>query len=134
MLHVKGCDVTTLALGLWPRQGLARLRAKREPRSEGKCERVNPHARKGAFTLGVGVPVDSWIFKERLQGSKPNGLQGSLYHWKALGMQMSKMGLHNPFGHLKKKLRPKKGSIIKLSNWLPTTKSQESPRFPYVQA
>jgi hypothetical protein len=31
-----------------------------------KCEGMNPHTSKGAFTLGVGVPVDSRIFRERL--------------------------------------------------------------------
>jgi hypothetical protein len=39
--------------------------------SEGKCERMNPHTPKGASILGVGVPVDSWMFKEQLQGSNP---------------------------------------------------------------
>jgi hypothetical protein len=43
------------------------------------------------------------------------------------------MGLHDPFGHLKHKLRPKEGSGVKLAIWLPTTKSQESPWFPCVQ-
>ncbi len=51
--------VTTLALGSRPRQGLSRLRAKREAESEGKCEGMNPHTPKGASTLGVGVLVDS---------------------------------------------------------------------------
>jgi hypothetical protein len=40
---------------------------------------------KGAPTLGVGVPVDSRIFREQLHGSKPNELKSSLYHWKAFG-------------------------------------------------
>jgi hypothetical protein len=48
--------VATLALGLRPRQGFARLWAKRKPGSEGKCEGMNPHTPKGAFTLGVGSP------------------------------------------------------------------------------
>jgi hypothetical protein len=48
--------------------------------SVGKCERMNPHTSKGAFTLGVGMPVDSQIFRERSQGSKLNGLKSSLYH------------------------------------------------------
>jgi len=39
---------------------------------------------------------------------------------------MSKMGLHDPFGHFKHKLWPKERSAIKLSIWLLTTKSQES--------
>jgi hypothetical protein len=46
---------------------------------------------------------------------------------------MSKMGLHCPFGHLKHKLWPKEGSGVKLAIWFPTTKSQESTRFHYVQ-
>jgi hypothetical protein len=45
--------VATLALGLRPRQGLARLRAKRKPKSEGKCKGMNPHTHKKASTLGV---------------------------------------------------------------------------------
>jgi len=56
----------------------------RKPRSERKCEGMNPHTPKGASTLGVGVSVDSQMFKEKLQGSKPNGLKISLYHWKAI--------------------------------------------------
>jgi hypothetical protein len=58
--------VTTLALGSRPRQCLVRLRAKREAGSEGKCEGMNPHTLKGAPTLGVGVSMDSRIFRERL--------------------------------------------------------------------
>jgi hypothetical protein len=46
---------------------------------------------------------------------------------------MSKMGSHDPFGHLKYKLWPKERSGVKLAIWLPTTKSQESTWFPYVQ-
>jgi hypothetical protein len=53
--------------------------------SEGKCEGMNPHTPKGASILGVGVSVDSRIFKEKLQGSKPSGLRSFLYQWKALG-------------------------------------------------
>jgi hypothetical protein len=56
------------------------------PKSVGKCEGMNPHISKGASILGVEVPVDSRIFREKLQGSKLNGLKSSLYHWKALGM------------------------------------------------
>jgi hypothetical protein len=36
-----------------------------------ECEEMNPHTPKGVPTLGVGVPVDSRIFRRRLQGSKP---------------------------------------------------------------
>jgi hypothetical protein len=58
----------------------------RKPRNEKKCEGMNPHTPKGAFTLGVGVPVDSQILRKRSQGSKPNGLKRSLYYWKAIEM------------------------------------------------
>ncbi len=46
---------------------------------------------------------------------------------------MSKMGSHDPFGHIKHKLWPKEGPVVKLPIWLPTTKSWEVPRFPCVQ-
>jgi len=31
-----------------------------------ECEGTNPHTPKGTPTLGVGVPMDSRMFKERL--------------------------------------------------------------------
>jgi len=40
-----------------------------------ECERIDPHTPKGIPTLGVGVPVDSWMFREKLQGSKLNVLR-----------------------------------------------------------
>jgi len=71
-------SVATLALGSRPRQGLVRVRDKREawethltPRSVGECERMNPHTPKVTPTWGVGVLIDSRIFREQLQGSKP---------------------------------------------------------------
>jgi hypothetical protein len=42
---------------------------------------------------------------------------------------MSKMALHEPFGHLQPKLWAKEGPGIKLAVWLPTTKSRESTSF-----
>ncbi len=44
------------------------------------------------------------------------------------------MGSHDPFGHLKHKLWPKKRSGVKLAVLLPTIKSQESTRFPRMEA
>jgi hypothetical protein len=98
-----------------------------------KCEGMNPHTPKGASTLGVWVLVDFQVFRGRLQGSKLNGLRSSLYHWKALGTYMSKMGSYDPFEYLKHKLWPKEGAGVKLAVWLPTTTSQKSTRFPFVQ-
>ncbi len=55
------------------------------PGSAKECEGMNFHILKGTPTLGVGVPVDFQIFRERFQGSKFIGLRHSLYYWKALG-------------------------------------------------
>jgi hypothetical protein len=103
------------------------------PGSAKECERKNLHTLKWTPMLGVGVPMDSWMFREWLQGSKPNGSKSSLYHWKNIETKMSKMGSHHPFGHLKHKLWPKERSGVKLPIWLPTTKSRKSTRFPCVQ-
>jgi hypothetical protein len=94
---------------------------------------MNTHIPKWTPILGVGVPMDSQIFKERFQESKPIRLGSSLYHWKSLGTKISKVGSHDPFGHLKHKLWPKERSGVKLAIWLSTTKSQESTKFPCVK-
>jgi hypothetical protein len=52
------------------------------PGNAREWEGIDLHTLKGTLTLGIGVLVDSRMFKERLQGSKPNGLKSSLYHWK----------------------------------------------------
>jgi len=49
-----------------------------------ECEGIDFHTPKGTPILGVGVPVDSWMFKERLHGLKLNGLKIYLYQWKAI--------------------------------------------------
>jgi hypothetical protein len=46
---------------------------------------------------------------------------------------MSKMALHEPFGHLQHKLWSKERPGVKLAIWLPTTKSRESTRPRCVQ-
>jgi len=65
--------------------------------------------------LGVVVPMDSQIFRKRFQGPKLIGLKSYLYHWKDIETQMSKMGSHDPFGHLKHKLWPKERPRVKLA-------------------
>jgi hypothetical protein len=42
---------------------------------------MSPHTPKWTPTWGVGVLMESRIFKEQLKGSKPIGLKSSLYHW-----------------------------------------------------
>jgi len=49
-------NVATLTLGSQPRERFVSLWAKRKPRSEGKCEEMNPHTPKGASILGVWSP------------------------------------------------------------------------------
>jgi hypothetical protein len=46
---------------------------------------------------------------------------------------MSKMALHEPFEHLQPKLWSKEGSGVKLTVWLPTTKSRESTQIWRLQ-
>jgi hypothetical protein len=104
MEDCKAIGVATLALGSRPRQKACKVASQEEgspgvkakalqgcgtrgsqgvtshiPRSVRKCEGVNPHTPKATPTLGDGVQVDSQNFRERLQGSKPNGLWHFLY-------------------------------------------------------
>jgi len=103
------------------------------PGNVGKCEGVNPHTPKATPTLENGVLVDFRNFRDQFQRSKLNGLRLSLYHGKALGTWMFKMGSYCSFGHLKHKLWPKEGLGVKLPISLPTRKSQESTRFTCLQ-
>jgi len=88
-----------------------------------KCEGMRLHTPKWAFTFGVRILMDFWIFIDVFHRSKFIGSKRSLYHWKYLEMKMSKMGLHDSLEYLKHKLWLR----VKVSIWLPTTKSQESP-------
>jgi hypothetical protein len=74
--------VATLALGSWPRQRLAKVRAKKRslgvtshaPESAKECEGMNPHTPKRTPILRIGILVDFWIFRDDWGG------QNSL-HW-----------------------------------------------------
>jgi hypothetical protein len=76
-LYLNPFFVTTLALGSQPRQGLAKVWAKKELGSHISCSRkckrmwVNepPHSQMSSH-FGNGVSVDSWIFRRWLQGPK----------------------------------------------------------------
>jgi hypothetical protein len=89
------------------------------PESVGECEGMNLHTPKWALTLGVGVMMDSQIFREQLQGTKPIGLRSSSYHWKALGTYMSQMGLHDPLDTLNTSYGQKEGweSNCQFDSW-----------------
>jgi hypothetical protein len=133
--------VITLTLGSRPRQGFVKVQAKSEVQeSHFMLPKVQKSVREWTLALsselplwGVGISTEPWIFRERLQESKSIGLRSFLFHQKALGTSMFKMGSHDPFGHSKHKLWPKTRTEVKLTIWLSTIKSQESPRFPCVQ-
>jgi len=57
-------------LGSRPKQRLVRLRAKKKPRSEKKCEGMNPHTPKRASTLGIWSPNGLSNFKREIAGVK----------------------------------------------------------------
>jgi hypothetical protein len=48
------------------------------PENVGKCEGMNPDTPKWTPILGIRISMDSQIFIEQLQGSKPIGLKSSL--------------------------------------------------------
>jgi hypothetical protein len=77
--------------------------------------------------------LTSEFSKSNYMGQNPLDCRVFFIIWKSLGMYMSKMSSHDPFGYLKHKLWPKEGLRVKLPIWLPPTKSQESPQFLYVQ-
>jgi hypothetical protein len=96
--------------------------------------------KKWTLTLPKELPLwelESWWISKfsanDYRGQNPFDQRFFLYHWKAIETYMSKMGSHDPFGHLKHKLWPKEGLGVKLPIWLPTTKSQDLIWFPYVQ-
>jgi hypothetical protein len=52
-----------------------------------ECQRVRrnePSHSQVNSMLGIGVPMDSRIFKAQLQGSNPIGSKSYLYHWKSI--------------------------------------------------
>ncbi len=67
--------VATLALGSRPKQGFTRLRAKRKPGSEGKCEGMNPHTPKRVPTLGVWNPDGIPSLQRAIAGVKTQWIE-----------------------------------------------------------
>jgi len=51
------------------------LWAKRKPRSEGKCEGMNPHTLKGASTLGILSPSGLPNFQRVIAGVKAQWIE-----------------------------------------------------------
>jgi hypothetical protein len=66
------------------------------------------------------------------EGMNP-ALRNELPFWDLESRWIPKSLKNECRGHLKRKLWPKQRLGVKLTIWLPTTKSQESPWFPFVQ-
>jgi hypothetical protein len=82
----------------------------------GKCEGMNLHTPKWVPTLGVGVLMDSRIFRRWLQGSRLIALKSYLCHWKNLRTYMSKIGSHDLFGVLQAKVMAKRRVVSQIVN------------------
>jgi hypothetical protein len=87
---------------------------------------MNPHTPKWAPTLGVGVSMDSKIFRGQLQGSKFIGLKSSLYHWKVFRTCLK-------WAHMmmfEEKLQPSSRTFQRyVARHLHARKSRRSPTF-----
>jgi len=126
-------NVITLALGSWPKQGLARLRAKKGSPGVKKMWGNEPSHSQRSFHLGSWSPsgflnVQRMIVREKTQWIEDFFISLKNYWnlnvWNRLAW---------PIWNLKHKLWPKEGPRVKLPTWLPTTKNRESTWFPCVQ-
>ncbi len=125
--------VATLALGSRPRQGFARLRAKRETRESHSCPPgMQESVKEWTFTLPSEFPFweleSQWIF----QFSKGDCRGQNLLVWKVLYI-IGKILRHRCLKWVRKthldiwntSYGPKKGQKSKLTIWLLTTKSRK---------
>jgi hypothetical protein len=72
------------SLGLATKARAWKVVGQEEARECKKCEWMNLHTPKWTPILGIGIPMDSWIFRRWLQGPKPIDSRNLLYHWKAI--------------------------------------------------
>jgi hypothetical protein len=122
--------VATLALGL-QRCGPKMKHGSHISCSQ-ECRRVwgnePPHSQVNS-QFGSWSPDGLLNLQRAILGVKTHWIEEFFYHYKFFAICMLKMGSNLPFGYLKHKLWPKERPIVKLSIWLPTIKSQESPWF-----
>jgi len=76
---------------------------------------MSPHTPKWASTLRVGVPRESQIFREKIEGSKTHWIDDIFIPLKRFRNVDVKMGLHDQFEYLQHKLWPKERLGIKVS-------------------
>jgi hypothetical protein len=82
--------------------------------SVGECEGMNLQPPKWAPILEVGILMDSQIFREQFQGSKPIRLKSYLCHWKLLEFRCLKWARMTQLSTLNTSYGQKKG---RESNW-----------------
>jgi len=85
-LEKKMASVMTLVLGSRPKQRHRKVRVRNATQKSYlhslECEGMNQHIPKWTIILGVGILMESWIFKEIFLGLKFIGSNSSLYHQK----------------------------------------------------
>jgi len=133
--------VATLALGSRPRQGLARLRAKKEAwGSHFMLPGVQKNVKEWTLTLPSELPF--WKLESQWTPESSEGdckgqnpldwkflyIIGKILKCKCLKWaRMTHLDIKNTsYGQ-------KKSQESKLAIWLPTIKSRESTQFPYMQ-
>ncbi len=77
-----------------------------------------PSHSQGNFHIGSWSPGGLPNVQRVIVRAKTQWIEKFFYHWKAIETYMSKMGSHDPFGHLKHKLWQKKRSGVELTIWL----------------
>ncbi len=82
---------------------------------------------------GLGSPLGLRKLQSSIAGVKTPHIGAFSISLKSYQNVDVEMGSHEPFGHLQHKLWQKERLRVKLSFWLPTTKSQESTRPQCVQ-
>ncbi len=138
----KGALVTILALGLWPRQGVARLQAKRKTReSYHMLLGVPKSVREWTLTLPNELPCWELESQWTLKSSEHNRKGQNPLPWRVLyiiGNLLKRRCLkwaciaHLDIWNIS--YDQNKRPIVKLVVWLLIIKSQESTQFSCVQA
>jgi hypothetical protein len=78
-------NVATLALGSWPRQGFAKVRAKSEARKCGRMGKNEPPHSQVSSHFGSLNPNGFPNFQRIILGVQTHWIEDYLHHWKALG-------------------------------------------------
>jgi hypothetical protein len=105
----------------------------RAPGSAKEWEGMNLHTPKWIPIVKVGVSNELPNFQRVITRVKTHWFEEFFISLESYWNLNAEMGLHDPFGHLKHKLWPKKWLRVKLAFWLSITKNQESTWFPCVQ-